>query len=237
MCIATICLARNDDEERLLCSSLKQLSSLQLPVYITDGGSSKSFIDFLHSIPHFKLFEAKGLWPQAKTSVKAAAASGAKFIFYTEPDKLEFFSNHLKRMLSEMNADENTGVVIASRSGKAFSTFPSFQQLTETAINNCCKEVTKEDIDYSYGPFLFNSKLIPFLEKLDDNIGWGWRPFVFCLAHRLGLKVDSYEDDFNCPMDQRKDDETEKIYRMKQLTQNINGIIQAATIELPTTNQ
>jgi hypothetical protein len=232
LCFATISLARNREEENLLTSSLKQLAELNIPVYITDGGSSKDFVEFLQSIPHFKIFEAKGLWPQAKMSITQAAKSSTRFIFYTEPDKPEFFANHLKKMLCRINVDEKTGVVLASRSAKGFSTFPSFQQMTETTINNCCKEVFGKEMDYCYGPFLFNRQLIPLLEKLDNNIGWGWRPFVFAIAHRLGLEVANFEDDFNCPPDQRADDASERIYRMKQLTQNINGITHAATINL-----
>lgn len=232
LCVATISLARNKEEQKLLRTSLKQLAALTIPVCITDGGSPKDFINFLHGIPHFKIFEARGLWPQAKRSITHAAKSGAQFIFYTEPDKLEFFTNHLKKMLETINVDEETGILLASRSAKGFSTFPSFQQMTETTINNCCKEVIGKEMDYCYGPFLFNTQLIPFLEKLDDNIGWGWRPFAFAISRRLGLEVSNFEGDFNCPLDQREDNATERIYRMKQLTQNINGIIQAATIDL-----
>ena len=237
LCIATISLARNKEEEKLLSSSLRQLATLNIPVYITDGGSSENFIAFLHSIPHLKIFEAKGLWPQAKMSITQAAKSGARFVFYTEPDKLEFFTKHLKKMSEAINVDEKTGVIIASRSVKGFSTFPSFQQMTETTINNCCKEVIGKETDYCYGPFLFNTQLIPLLERLDDNIGWGWRPFTFAIAHRLSLDVTSFESDFDCPAGQREDDADERIYRMKQLTQNINGIIQAATVEIPVKNQ
>ena len=88
LCIVTISLAKNKEEEKLLSTSLEQLAALNIPVYITDGGSPKDFTDFLNSIPHFNFFEAKGLWPQAKMSITQAAKSGAQFIFYTEPDKL-----------------------------------------------------------------------------------------------------------------------------------------------------
>jgi hypothetical protein len=230
--VATISWARNEEEEKALQDSLEQLATLNIPVYIADGGSSKNFIQFLHSIPHFKIFEAGSLLSQIRTCIKEAAKSGVRFIFYTEPDKQEFFSKHLKRMLEEAIADEKTGVVIASRSASGFGTYPSFQQMTETTINNCCREVIEKEMDYCYGPFLFNSRLIPFLERLDDSIGWGWRPFLFATAKRLGYEIKSFEGDFNCPQNQREDDSTERIYRMKQLTQNINGLIQAATMNL-----
>src|SRR5690348_240507 len=111
--IAAISLARNDGEEKLLRTSLKQLAELNIPVYITDGGSSEGFLEFLHSIPHFIVMEAKGLWPQAKKSITEAHKAGTKFIFYTEPDKQEFFIHHLQKMLKAMIVNENTGVVLA----------------------------------------------------------------------------------------------------------------------------
>ena len=231
VCIATISLARDEKEEGTLCASLARLASIGLPVFITDGGSSESFTKFLNSLQNFTLLHAKGLWPQAKSSIRAAKEAGADFILYTEPDKLEFFSDHLPRLLKQP-IDNTLGVLIAGRSFEGFSTFPSFQQMTETAINNCCKEVIGRDTDYCYGPFLFNARLIPYLEALDDDCGWGWRPFVFAVAHRLGLRVECFEGDFNCPEDQRDDDEAERIYRMKQLTQNVNGLVQATAIDI-----
>ena len=229
--IATISWARNEDEEKALRTSLKQLGELNVPVCITDGGSTDSFIEFLHSIPHFIVRQEKGLWPQARLSITTAIESGAQYILYTEPDKLQFFSKHLKQMLNAVTI-EKAGVVLASRSTKGFSSFPSFQQMTETTINNCCKEIIGKEMDYCYGPFLFNSNLAPYLNILDDTIGWGWRPFLFAIAHRLGFPVTNFEGDFNCPPDQQEDDEGERIYRMKQLTQNINGLIQAAAVNL-----
>jgi len=232
--IATICWVRSNHEEEVLKSSLSQLAKLNLPVYITDGGSSESFVRYLRTFSNFTVLQARGLWPQVMNSVNGASSDGAKFIFYTEPDKLDFFSSHVAKML-QYPVNENTGIVLASRSSNGFSTFPSFQQITETAINQCCKEVIEEDVDYCYGPFLFSAQLIPFLNALDTNIGWGWRPFLFAIAHRSGFKIESLEGDFNCPADQRNDDKLERIYRMKQLTQNIQGLTLAATMDLPKT--
>jgi len=228
--VATISWARNDAEEKVLEISLKQLAQLGLHVFIADGGSSQKFLQFLYSFSNFTVFHASGLWPQAKASI-TPAANETKFVLYTEPDKLEFFSKHLHVMLKEPRV-ENTGVILASRSAKGFSTFPVFQQLTENTINQCCKEVIKKDIDYCYGPFLFNSRLIPFVNSVNSDCGWGWRPFLFTIAHRLGFSVETYQNDFNCPADQRNDHEAERIYRMKQLTQNLNGLIDATAVDL-----
>jgi hypothetical protein len=228
--IATISRARNREEEQLLRTSLEALAALQVPVFITDGGSSESFIHFLHSLPHFSVSAAKGLWPQAKRSITAAGKAGAKAVLYTEPDKLQFFQQHLSKMLAEKEITAETGVILASRSTAGFASFPLFQQMTERTINACCREIVGLETDYCYGPFLFNSRLIAALDFLPDNCGWGWRPALFATAHRTGLGIDTYTGDFFCPPDQRLDHATERIYRMTQLTQNIEGLVLATTV-------
>ena len=228
--IATISWARNEQEEKVLETSLRFLADSGLPVYITDGGSSARFIQFLQSFSNFTVLHAKGLWPQAKTSITSASRS-TEIVLYTEPDKQDFFSTYLLKMLQQ-KWDESTGVILASRSSKGYSTFPVFQQLTENTINQCCKEIIGKNIDYCYGPFLFNSRLMSFIDSVKDDCGWGWRPYLFAIAHRLSLNIHSYQDDFNCPPDQRIDNEAERIYRMKQLTQNLNGLIEASMVDL-----
>jgi hypothetical protein len=230
--IASVSWVRTESEETILRNALAALAALEVPVFITDGGSPPSFVSFLKSFAHFSVYQAKGLWPQAKQSITAAGASDANMILYTEPDKKEFFQHYLPHMLQGSLVREKPGVQLASRSAKGFASFPAFQQMTEFAINQSCKEIIGKDIDYCYGPFLFNSGIIPFLDVLPENCGWGWRPFVFAVAHRLGLTVDAFVGDFLCPPDQREDDASERVYRMKQLSQNIDGLVLAATLNL-----
>ena len=232
--IATITWARNVDEETLLRESLQHLSALQIPVFVTDGGSHNSFTDFVESLPNCTLVKAegKGLWPQAKSSLQAAYDSGSSFILYTEPDKKNFFEQSLPGFLTEAAEDDDTGIVLASRSAIAFETFPPFQRTTETAINFCCAEITCQSLDYTYGPFLLNRKLVPNLQQVKKDIGWGWRPYAFCIAHRLGYRLNQLTGNFECPAGQREDDATERLYRMKQLSQNIDGIVLAAGAKL-----
>ena len=234
ICIATITLARDEKEEQLLRESLQQLAALQLPVFITDGGSLPGFLDFLKSFPHFTVTEAKvkGVWEQAKNSLFLAHQSGSEFIFYTEPDKYDFFRLSLPDLLEQVETGEQSGVILASRSSAGFSTFPGFQQMTETTINNCCAQVIGEPFEYTYGPFLLNTRLVPYLTLVEKDIGWGWRPYVFGIAKRLGYKVESYAGDFLCPSQQREDTGSERIYRMRQLQQNIDGIVLSTTVDL-----
>lgn len=232
--IATITWARDDKEENLLRQSLQQLANLQIPVYITDGGSNPDFLNFIGCFPHFHLLEAKnkGVWAQAKNSLLEASRSGSEFILYTESDKYDFFSRFLPGMLQDISVNSQSGIILASRSAGGFATFPPFQKMTETTINNCCAEVIGKPLDYTYGPFVLNSKLVPYLELVMDDIGWGWRPYTFIVASRLGFDVGAYVTDFCCPGDQRDDDHKERVYRMRQLEQNIRGIVLAAGIEL-----
>ncbi|GAB3181839.1 hypothetical protein [Telluribacter humicola] len=229
--VATLTWVRDAQEEQLMREAMQHLAELDVPVYITDGGSGKEFIEYLSGFPKFSVFKANeaGVWPQVRQSLQAMDES-VRFVLYTEPDKAEFFRSSLKEFILEAPDSDQVGVVLASRSQDAFATFPAFQQHTETTINRCCAEVISRLFDYTYGPFLFNRKLIPYLSSLEKEIGWGWRPFLFCLAHRLGYSVESLAQEVPCPVDQREDDPKERIYRMRQLTQNIQGIVLATTV-------
>lgn len=232
--IATITWARTAEEENLLRNSLSELAKFQIPTFITDGGSPTAFINFLKTFPNFTVLqtEQKGLWGQAKNSLIEAQRSGSEFILYSEPDKLIFFQQHLKNMIEEISVNENDGIVLASRSAPGFSSYPAFQQMTETTINNCCTQIIGKARDYTYGPFFLNNRLVQYVHLIKEEIGWGWRPFLFGVASRLGLTITFYEDDFPCAPDQQNDDAKERLYRMRQLEQNLRGILLAASIPI-----
>jgi hypothetical protein len=236
VCIATLTWARDAEEETTLRRSLQALAKTGLPVFITDGGSGASFLDFLRGVPQFTLLDGttRGVWPQAKKSLHHAYQQGTPFILYTEPDKLQFFEEGLPLMLQQVRADQQTGVVLAARSASGFASFPLFQQMTETTINNCCAELVGQRVDYTYGPFLLNRHLVPHLLQVQEDTGWGWRPYLFNITHRLGYTVSAFTADFFCPPDQRQDNEKERLYRMRQLSQNIQGLVLSATAPLDT---
>ena len=228
LAIATMSLARDPEEETLLRKSLTHLSKLNIPIFLTDGGSNEDFLHYLLSLPNITLLEPRqGLWNQTHSSLTAAYETNRKFILYTEPDKSDFFEQSLPSLIEKVQVDDKTGVVMAARSVHGFESFPAFQQMTETTINNCCNELIGLKADYVYGPFLINRSVIPFLKPLEAGIGWGWRPYAFHLANRLGLNVSAYTGDFFCPKGQREDSTKERIYRMKQMNQNIEGLILA----------
>lgn len=231
---ATITWAREPQEAQLLQQSLTALACLDIPVFVTDGGSGPDFLDFLHSFGHFTVLQAqgRGVWAQAKTSLQAAFVSQAPYICYTEPDKLNFFQQGLPSFLREAAKQSAPGVLLASRSAASFASFPVFQQMTETTINQCCAEVLGCFRDYTYGPFLLSRQLVPYLDLVEEDIGWGWRPYLFGLAHRLGLPVEAREGDFHCPEGQQQDNAKERLYRMRQLSQNLQGLVLSTTVPL-----
>ncbi len=231
--IATMTLVRDEEEDRLLRESLSILAGYEIPVYITDGGSPASFLDFLKGFPSFTVAgaPAKGLFAQIRNSLTGALPGPRPFILYTEPDK-KFFFHELPAFLEEVTANEKTGIFLASRSKAGMASYAAFQQMTETCINKCCTEVTGHFLDYTYGPFILNKKLVPWLEQVQEDIGWGWRPFVFGVAHRLGLTLGEHRGDYLCPPEQQEDSAAERLYRMRQLEQSVRGIVLSASVGL-----
>ena len=232
--IATMTWARDEQEERLLRESLAYLAREQITTFITDGGSGPQFIEFLRRVPNFHIFNAAraGVLPQLKQSLLAAQDSGADFILYTEPDKKLFFEGKLHGFISAAPSDESVGIVLASRSAGSFATFPAFQQYTESVINHLCAEIIGAQVDYTYGPFLFNRQLAGYLDLIADEVGWGWRPYLFGVARRAGYKIVSLVDDYPCLPEQQEDSRPERIYRMRQLSQSIEGLVLSTKVAL-----
>jgi hypothetical protein len=232
--IATISWARDADEDKLLRDSLEILSGMNIPVFVCDGGSGSDFLQFLENLPGVTLVpqQGRGLWNQVKRSLAAAYASGSEYLLYTEPDKQNFFRQGLAGFLEQLEVIDQAGILLATRTENAFATFPVFQHTSETAINYCCAEITGAPVDYTYGPFLLQRKLVSYLQIVEEEIGWGWRPYAFGMAHRLGYRISTYEGDFECPVEQRHDDLKERIYRMRQLSQSINGLVLSTSINI-----
>ena len=230
--IATMTWARNEKEDTLLREAMRCLAEVEMPVAITDGGSGRSFIDYLKSFPNFAVFasEAPGVFAQIKRSLQAAGERGARFILYTESDKELFFKRQLSDFISQAPSDDQVGVVLASRSADSFRTYPRSQQYTEGVINHLCAEITGQQGDFSYGPVIINRALVPYLELVKEDIGWGWRHFIFGLAHRLGYRLIHWEADLPCPQAQQGDNRQELIHRMRQLSQNVQGLVLSTSI-------
>jgi hypothetical protein len=232
--IATITLVRSPDDAEARREDIEALAAAGAPVAVADGGSPDEFVRSIEAIAGVSVIRSAGggLIGQARESLGRARAHGAGWLLYTEPDKRDFFATHLADFLDRAALSEDTGIVLASRSSSSFETFPPVQQYTETVANRLCRDATHLHADFMYGPFLLHPRLLRFLDDLPSSVGWGWRPFLFGLAPRLGLRVTRVEGHYICPPGQRLPDEAERLHRMRQLSQNIDGLVRAAQVGL-----
>jgi hypothetical protein len=224
-------LANDEQHERVLLDALQRLTLDRWRVAISDGGSRAAFVNAVASLPSFAVVppRAPGLVGQITASIAAASsdADAAAFVLYTEPDKFEFFDEHLVNFVAAAPDDPDVGIVLAARSPASFDSFPAAQRETEGTFNRLCADIVGEQTDYLYGPFLMNRALAAHVQTARTDLGWGWRPYLFAEARRLGFRVTAVVGDFPCPPGQRLEDRAERIHRMRQLRQNLDGLIHA----------
>lgn len=232
--IATITLVREPREAALLRRSMEALGRVGYAVTVCDGGSGPGFVEFLRGLPGVSVTTSaeRGLVGQIRGALAAARELNPAFVLYTESDKLQFFEWHLRRFIARAPLDTEPGAVLAARSPAALATFPPMQRRTEAAINTLCGEFLCAEGDYSFGPFLLRSDVAGYLDRMDGDLGWGWRHFAFAVVHRLRLPLIHVVDDFDCPEDQRHEDEAERLHRVRQLGQNVNGLVAGLTVKL-----
>jgi hypothetical protein len=225
--VATITWARSPVEEAQLRRSLQVLAAWGLPVAVADRGVNPGFVDFLEGLEGVSVTvpAAAGLVAQVQASFGVAAAFDRDFILYTEPDKEFFFAHGISSFLRCVTQAASVGVVLASRSPESFASFPPMQRYTEGVINHLCSERFGVAGDYSYGPLVISRALLPHVAALRHDLGWGWRPSVCLAAHRAGLQIVHVVGDYPCPLDQRCEDEPERLHRLRQLSQNVMGLL------------
>jgi hypothetical protein len=225
--VATITWARSAAEEALLRRSLTLLAGAGMPVAIADTGTNVAFTAFLGTVPRVSVTvpNEQGLVAQAQASIAIAAKACRPFILYTEPDKAFFFEHRLRDFLRRVPDGADVGVALAARSAESFRSFPPMQRYAEGVINHLCGELVEAAGDYSYGPFVMNRALLPDVAALEPRLGWGWRHATFLAAHRTGLRVLHITSDHPCPEDQRSEDSGERLHRLRQLSQNILGLL------------
>ncbi len=230
--IATMSWARTAQEALLLRAAMCGLAQVNLPVVVTDGGSGQAFVEYLRGFRHFTVLEADrpGVLGQTKRSLQRALQLGRRYVLYTESDKQLFFAHGLGAFLARAPSQSQVGVVVAGRSPASFATYPASQRHTETVINRLCGQVIGQHGDFSYGPLLIHRALIPSLECLEEDIGWGWRHYILGIAHRMGYRIVQWNSDLPCPAEQRADSQAELVHRVRQLSQNLQGLVLAMTV-------
>jgi hypothetical protein len=233
MVAATISLARSAAEAELLGRSLAVLAQRAVSTFVTDGGSSARFVDTIAALPRTQVLAASGLVPQVKMSMAAALDSGATRLLYTEPDKLTFFKKQLNGIVERCDSMPARALILVARSSAALDTFPRRQRVSERRFNRECGAAFGMAGDYCYGPFVVPGTVAALVAGCPDDLGWGWRPFTFAMAHRLGYPLQLVTGEFVCPPDQRREAAGGGAYRDRQLAENRRGLALGLAAPLP----
>jgi len=228
--VVTITLARGAEEEALIARALQNASGAGFSIIASDGGSRPEFVERIRSIPRATVVvsPAAGLVAQIKHALAAAVDRAADWILYTEPDKDVFLEEHAMHLI-EAAARDADAVWVAARTSRALATFPKIQQFTEQTINTLTSDAVGVPGDYSYGPMILPSRAATYALEAPDRLGWGWRHFVLARARRAGFPIALHTGDYECPVAQRQETDAERIHRLKQLTQNLDGLIEGLT--------
>jgi hypothetical protein len=222
--IVTMTRASKGDYE-LHREALRELAAHKLPTVVTDGGSGEEFLAYLNAFPHFVVQKAAqaGAFSQIKTSFDAVRSLATPYVLYTEPDKQFFFEQRLSAFIKQA-PKQGSAIILPGRTEESLTSYPESQRFTETFTNQLCGRIVGGAGDFCYGPLLIQRELITCLDLLAEDIGWGWRPFLLGVAHRLKLGVCHIAMDLPCPVEQRADSEAELFHRMRQLQQNVRGL-------------
>ena len=224
--IVTMTLARSPEDEALLTESLMAAASLGYPLAIADRSGRPEFLARLARLPRCTVAVASGsgLVGQVQTAFSVAASFNTEFLFYTEPDKAAFFRDGANRLLRAVEHTPHAGLILASRSAESFQTFPPMQRYTEGIVNHLCGDLAHPG-DYCYGPFVLHRRLLPHIQSIPAGLGWGWRLSTFRAALRQSLPLIHAVDDLPCPPDQCEENDDDRAHRLRQLSQNLLGLI------------
>lgn len=230
LAISTVSLIRNKEEGKVVLETIKILSSLNIQVVIVDGGSPGKAKDKIKSLPNIIFLERRGLTNQLKTSFKRGAEV-ARSLFYLHTDKLDFVEKYAQKLIDFHSTLKPETMLIPTRSTSTFKTYPAFQRKIEMYLNFILSDYLDKKADYYFGPKIFSSKLVPYLDKLQGDIGWGIEAYFYALNKRLRLPMKFYECEAATPKDIGSQEEIKR-YRLKILQWQIEGFLQGQAIKL-----
>ena len=229
--VATITWVRDADERARVQAGLAWLAGrFNVIAANREAGAVPGALQEVARLENLTVIPAQQphLVGQVRTAFAAAARHGADWILYTEPDKLEFFRDHLDAFLEQagMSVRPDTAAVIAGRSIDRLTDLPLVQREAEGLINTWTGRFTQAVGDYSYGPFLLASPCADWIQTAADELGWGWRHYVFGLCRRHQRQIVHVVGDYPSPPPSG-DPAREDLLRQRQLAENIRGLLDA----------
>lgn len=171
----------------LAIKTLKEIEKMNLSLYISDGGSSESFISKISSLGHHIYRQEKpGLSAGRRQALtQASLKKGSLAIVLFEPEKVSFIKNNLVKLIQPI-LETQTDIVIPKREEKAFLSYPDYQTSSEKLLNslmtsmimNAMKKNGKpipqkmNEIDFLFGPKIISNKprvLGLFMDKYNSK--------------------------------------------------------------------
>lgn len=154
-----------------------------LPLYISDGGSSESFLSEISNLG-YKIYRQKNRGLSAgrrQTLTQASLKKGSLAIVLFEPEKVSFIKDCLIKSVQPI-LETQAVIVVPKRDEKSFLSYPDHQASSEKLLNsfmasmiiNTLKKKGEpipleiNDIDFSFGPKVILNKphiLDLFLDK------------------------------------------------------------------------
>ena len=212
-------------DANLQLSALDFLKDRGYRVCVSDGGSSRLFIERLIRMGHEVESTYDGLVSQ-HIQCLTMASKKADNILYTEPDKLDWFRKGLNKSIRQY-FNRNLEFALISRNPRQMKTFPIDQQTTEEIANSFLSKwfLQLKSMDFVYGPRIFVSSLARDLikESLSNLSGWSIPYYLLGKAYKKRLNISGLFNGVACPRSQRR--EYDPLYRADQLLDVIDGFL------------
>lgn len=223
--VATYTLIRTEAEGKIVTKTIEELSKLNIPVIIVDGGSPEKDITALKQLPNIFLYEGIKEWGKQIIISNKEAAKKADYVFFLQSDKLEFVKNYAGSMLETYEKLQTKGICIASRSREAQMKYPQYQRIQEEFMNFFIGDYIGIKQDYFSGVRIYPSSLVKYLQHIKGDIAIGVESYLYALAKRLKLPFSFITYPIMSPPD-TDNEEIAKQYRLKITQWEIEGFLQ-----------
>jgi len=231
LAITTTSLIRTPTEGITVLKTIEVLSALNIPVIIADGGSPQKQKQIIKNMPNIILLEEKGLTNQLKESF-VKGADIANSLFYLHTDKLDFVQKYAHKLIDNYLDLKTKGMLIPIRTAAAFNTYPKYQRELENFLNYMISDYCGKKADYYFGPKIFSSKLVSYLDRVRKDIKWGIEAYFYTINHRLKLPMHFYKVNVNAPKEVLTDDFEFKKYRLELIKWQIDGLILGQQVDI-----
>lgn len=229
--IFTATLQRLDDEvsrarEIVSRKFFDNTANLGIRCVVVDGGSDESFIEYLQTLDNVKIIQVSGgtAGEQRRIALNAALEyEDANYFLYIDPEKDDFIRRETLEPLVMELRENKTDIAVARRRSK--ESYPKFQSWIETRANKRAnkllpEEYTDTDIDFWFGPKMFNRNGADFFTNYKGKLDkWDSHMKPILDAARAGSRISSIDVDYSVDPEQTKAEEADEKTKRKRVEQ------------------